>query len=174
MSGVLDADLGLTGGDLRAGERTYQLLHQVAGRAGREQRAGHVYLQTHLPESPVIQALVSWDRDGFLDAEAQAREAAAMPPFGRLVAFVVSARDLRQADEAAHMLARAAPRFSNVRILGPAPAPLSRLRGRHRFRLLMKTGREVNVQRIVRDWLSSLKLPATVRLTVDVDPYTFL
>jgi primosomal protein N' (replication factor Y) (superfamily II helicase) len=172
--GVIDADLGLAGGDLRAGERTYQLLHQVAGRAGREDRAGTVYLQTHQPENPVMRALIDWDRDGFLAEEARAREAAGMPPFGRLVALIVSARDAGPADEAARLLARAAPRFSDVQVLGPAPAPLSLLRGRHRRRLLLKAGRSVNVQRVVRDWLSGMKLPSAARVSVDVDPYGFM
>jgi primosomal protein N' (replication factor Y) (superfamily II helicase) len=172
--GVVDADLGLAGGDLRAAERTYQLLHQVAGRAGREERAGTVYLQTHQPENPVMRALIEWDRDGFLAEESRAREAAGMPPFGRLVALIVSARDAAPADEAARLLARAAPRFSDVQVLGPAPAPLSLLRGRHRRRLLLKAGRSVNVQRIVRDWLNSVKLPSAARVSVDVDPYGFM
>jgi primosomal protein N' (replication factor Y) len=172
--GVVDADLGLAGGDLRAAERTYQLLHQVAGRAGREDKFGTVYLQTHQPENPVMRALVEWDRDGFLAEEARAREAAGMPPFGRLVALVISARDARSADDAARLLARAAPRFSDVQVFGPAPAPLALLRGRHRRRLLLKAGRAVNVQRIVRDWLGGLKLPSAVRVSVDVDPYGFM
>jgi primosomal protein N' (replication factor Y) len=172
--GVVDADLGLAGGDLRAAERTYQLLHQVAGRAGREERLGTVFLQTHQPENPVIRALVDWDRDGFLAEESRGREAASMPPFGRLVALIVSARDPGVADEAALILARSAPRFSDVQVLGPAPAPLSLLRGRHRRRLLLKAGRTVNVQKVVRDWLASLKLPSAARVTVDVDPYGFM
>jgi primosomal protein N' (replication factor Y) len=172
--GVVDADLGLAGGDLRAAERTYQLLHQVAGRAGREDKKGTVYLQTHQPENPVMRALVEWDRDGFLAEEARAREAAEMPPFGRLVALVVSARDAAPADAAARLLARAAPRFSDVQVLGPAPAPLSLLRGRHRRRLLLKAGRSVNVQKVVRDWLKGLKLPSAARVSIDVDPYGFM
>ncbi|MDE0809667.1 MAG: primosomal protein N' [Alphaproteobacteria bacterium] len=172
--GVIDADLGLVGGDLRAAERTYQLLHQVAGRAGREERPGSVFLQTHQPQNPVMRALIDWDRDGFLAEEARAREAAEMPPFGRLVALVVSARDAAPADEAARMLAHAAPRFTDVQVLGPAPAPLSLLRGRHRRRLLLKAGRSVNVQKVVRDWLANLKLPSAARVSVDVDPYGFM
>lgn len=172
--GVVDADLGLAGGDLRAAERTYQLLHQVAGRAGREDRPGTVFLQTHQPENPVLRALIDWDRDGFLAEEARAREAAEMPPFGRLVALIVSARDAAPADDVARMLARSAPRFTDVQVLGPAPAPLSLLRGRHRRRLLLKAGRSVNVQRVMRDWLAGLKLPSAVRVSVDVDPYSFM
>ena len=172
--GVVDADLGLAGGDLRAGERTYQLLHQVAGRAGRAERRGRVLLQTHDPGSAVMQALVSWDRDGFVAEEARARENAGQPPFGRLVAVVVSAPDAARADAAASLIARHAPRFDGVTVLGPAPAPLALLRGRHRRRLLLKAGRQVNVQKVVRDWLAPLKLPGGASLAVDVDPYSFM
>ena len=173
VAGAVDADLGLSGGDLRAGERTYQLLHQLAGRAGRAERPGRVFLQTHMPDGPAMRALAAWDRDGFLAEEARAREEAGMPPFGRLVALVVAGREAERADEAARALARSAPRFSNVLVLGPAPAPLALLRGRHRRRLLLKAGREVNVQKVVRDWLAPLKFPPGVRVSVDVDPYGF-
>ncbi len=172
--GVIDADLGLSGGDLRAGERTYQMLHQVAGRAGREERPGRVYLQTYQPEHPVMKALAAWDRDGFVAAEAREREAAGMPPFGRLAALVVSARDGAEADGAAAALARTAPQYSNVRVLGPAPAPLSLLRDRHRRRLLVKTDRDVDVQAVLRDWIEPLKFPSRVRVGIDIDPYSFL
>lgn len=174
LVGVVDGDLGLEGGDLRASERTYQLLHQVSGRAGRADKAGRVLIQTHAPEAPVMQALVKGDRDGFLAAEARNREIAGMPPFGRLVGIVVSAPDPDRADAVARLLARSAPNLQGVEILGPAPAPLALLRGRHRRRLLLKAGREVNVQRILSDWLAPLKLPNAVRVSVDVDPYSFL
>ncbi len=172
--GVIDADLGLSGGDLRAGERTYQMLHQVAGRAGREERPGRVYLQTFQPEHPVMKALAAWDRDGFVAAEAREREAAGMPPFGRLASLIVSSHDAAEADWAAAVLARTAPQYSNVRVLGPAPAPLSLLRDRHRRRLLVKADRDVDVQAVLRAWIEPLKFPSRVRVGIDVDPYSFL
>ena len=172
--GVVDADLGLAGGDLRAAERTYQLLEQVSGRAGRHEHPGTVLLQTHHPDAPVLQALVVGDRDSFLAEEMRARREAGMPPFGRLVAIIVSAPDADLADQIAISLGRSAPRFSDVLVLGPAPAPLALLRGRHRRRLLLKTGREVNVQKVVRDWLAGIKIPSSVRVAVDIDPYGFL
>ena len=146
LVGVVDADLGLDGGDLRAAERTYQLLHQVAGRAGRHQRPGRVLLQTWQPENRVMQALASGDRDRFLAVEAAEREAAGMPPYGRLVGIVVSSHDPQLVDVIARSLAKAAPHEEGVQVLGPAPAPLSLLRGRHRRRLLLKAGRSVRVQ----------------------------
>ena len=174
LVGVVDGDLGLTGGDLRAAERTYQLLHQVAGRSGRAERKGRVLIQTFMPDQPVMQALAAGDRDRFLEAEAAARRDAGLPPFGRLVAVIVSAADDESCDFAAHALARAAPQLPGVSVLGPAPAPLAILRGRHRRRFLVKSGREVNAQAVVRDWLSRVRLRGSARLQVDIDPYSFL
>ncbi|HYE48561.1 MAG TPA: primosomal protein N' [Azospirillaceae bacterium] len=175
LVGVVDADLGLGGGDLRAGERTFQLLHQVAGRAGRESRPGRVFLQTHLPEHPVMRALAAHDRDAFLEAEADQRRALEMPPFGRLVALIVSGEDDRAVDQVALRLARTAPREPHsIQVLGPAPAPLALLRGRHRRRLLLKAPRNVQVQPLVADWLSRVEVPGSVRVQVDVDPYSFM
>jgi primosomal protein N' (replication factor Y) (superfamily II helicase) len=173
LVGVVDADLGLTGGDLRAAERTYQLLHQVAGRAGRAERPGHVLIQTYMPAQPVMQALAAGDRDGFLAAEASARRDAGLPPFGRLAALIVSAGDPDSVDFAARALARAAPQLPGVEVLGPAPAPLAILRRRHRRRFLVKAARTVNLQAVLRDWLGRVKLGGSARLQVDIDPYGF-
>jgi len=174
LVGVVDADLGLGGGDLRAGERTFQLLQQVAGRAGRAERPGLVLIQTYMPEQPVMQALAAGDRDRFLAAEAAGRRAAHLPPFGRMAALVISASDAESADVAARALARAAPHLPGVTILGPAPAPLAVLRGRHRRRLLLQAERGVNVQAVLREWLAKVRMAGSVRLQVDVDPYSFL
>ncbi len=172
--GVLDADLGLSGGDLRAGERTYQLLHQVAGRAGREYRKGKVWLQTRQPENPLIKALVNWDRKGFLDIEKRARREAGMPPYGRLVSIVVSAVSSNQADDTARLVAASSPLTDRAEILGPAPAPIAILRGRHRRRFLIKADKNLNVQKLVAAWLSAVKIPRKSRVEIDVDPYSFL
>ncbi|HYG91931.1 MAG TPA: primosomal protein N' [Azospirillum sp.] len=174
LVGVVDADLGLAGGDLRAGERTYQLLHQVAGRAGRGERPGTVYLQTYMPEHPVMQALAAGDRDGFYQLEAEMRQEAAMPPFGRLAALIVSGEDPTLVERVAMALGRAAPRSDTVAVLGPAPAPLALLRGRHRRRLLLKAPRGTPVQSIIANWLEQVEVPPAVRVQVDVDPYSFL
>ncbi|HWK44123.1 MAG TPA: primosomal protein N' [Stellaceae bacterium] len=174
LVGVVDADLGLAGGDLRAIERTYQLLHQVAGRAGRADRPGLVLLQSFMPEHPVMQALVEGDRDRFLAREADDRKEHGMPPFGRLAAVIVSADDAETVDFAARALARAIPHVRGVEVLGPAPAPLAILRSRHRRRFLVKATRAVNVQAMLRQWLGGLKTHSSVRLQVDVDPYSFL
>jgi primosomal protein N' (replication factor Y) (superfamily II helicase) len=174
LVGVVDADLGLSGGDLRAAERTFQLLHQVAGRAGRAERPGTVYLQTYMPEHPVMRALIADDRDRFLAAEAEARRAQGWPPFGRLAALIISAPDEDSADDVARAYARAAPHMPGVDVLGPAPAPLAVLRSRHRRRFLLKTKRNVHIQAVLREWLAAVKVPSTVRVQVDVDPYSFL
>jgi len=174
LVGVIDADLGLNGGDLRAAERTFQLLSQVAGRAGRGARPGRALLQTYMPEHPVMQALVAGDRDGFLEAEEAARRLQGLPPFGRLVALIVSASDDAAARSIAAALGRAAPRAPEIAVLGPAPAPLSLLRGRYRYRLLMKTPRAANASALARDWLNRVQVPNSVRVSIDVDPYSFL
>ncbi len=174
LVGVVDADLGLNGGDLRAAERTYQLLHQVAGRAGRGERPGTVMLQTFMPEHPVMQALAAGDRDGFYQLEAEMRQDAGMPPFGRLAALIVSGEDPTLVDRVAMALGRAAPRSETVHVLGPAPAPLALLRGRHRRRLLLKAPRATQVQSLIADWLGRVEIPPAIRVQIDVDPYSFL
>lgn len=174
LIGVIDADIGLGGGDLRAAERTYQMLHQVSGRAGRAERPGRVALQTYLPEHPVIEALTAGDRARFLAVERDSREAAKMPPFGRLVALIVSSGDEANAERAAAGLGRAAPHGDGIRVFGPAPAPFALLRGRHRRRLLLHAAKDVPVQTVVRDWLKRAGLPKKVRVQIDVDPYSFL
>ena len=174
LVGVVDADLGLAGGDLRAAERTVQLLHQVAGRAGRAEAPGQVLLQTFTPEHPVMQALVAGDLDAFMAREAAQRRPGHWPPYGRLAALIVSADHAAVADGLARELGRAAPSGDGVTVLGPAPAPLSILRGRHRRRLLLKTRREIAVQPILREWLARVKVPHGARVEVDVDPVSFL
>jgi primosomal protein N' (replication factor Y) len=174
LVGVVDADLGLTGGDLRASERTYQLLHQVAGRAGRAERSGRVLLQTYMPEHRVMQALADDQRDAFLAIESEERRAAAMPPFARLAALIVSGQDTAEVGQVARELARVAPRGDGIVVLGPAPAPLALLRGQHRERLLLKARRDVPVQPLITEWLSRVGVPAHVRVQVDIDPYSFL
>jgi primosomal protein N' (replication factor Y) len=174
LVGIVDADLGLGGGDLRASERTYQVLHQVAGRAGRAEWPGRVIVQTHQPDHPVMQAMISGDREAFMRLEEENRAQGGWPPFGRLAAIVIASRDGAAADEVAAALARIAPAGPDVQVLGPAPAPLAMLRGQHRRRLLLKTARDKAVQPVLRDWLGHVDVPARVRLRVDIDPYSFL
>jgi primosomal protein N' (replication factor Y) len=174
LVGVVDADLGLAGGDLRAAERTMQLLHQVAGRAGRASAPGEVWLQSFAPEHPVMAALVADDFPGFLKAESAQRAPGHWPPFGRLAALIVSSEDARAAERTARDLGLAAPNLPGVQVLGPAPAPLAVLRGRHRHRLLLKAPRETRVQPLLREWLGRVKIPSEVRVQVDVDPVGFL
>lgn len=174
LVGVVDADLGLHGGDLRAAERTYQLMSQVAGRAGRAEKPGRVYLQTYDPARAVMVALTSGDRDSFLAAEADDRRQAGMPPFGRLAALILSGHDVAAVNAKAQELARAAPHREGVSVLGPAPAPLALLRGRHRLRFLLKTRRDIAPQSILRSWLRGQKFSGDLRLQIDIDPYSFM
>ncbi|MHA6718942.1 primosomal protein N' [Sphingomonas sp. RS6] len=174
LVGVVDADLGLDGGDLRASERTFQQIMQVAGRAGRGEKPGTVYIQTHAPEARVMQALVTGDADAFYAAETAARRDAEAPPFGRYAAIIISSEDKAAAEEAGRIIARAAPELAEMHVYGPAPAPLAMLRGRHRFRLLVHARRSFDVQHVIRDWLGALNWSPRVRVAVDVDPYSFV
>jgi primosomal protein N' (replication factor Y) len=174
LVGVVDADLGLAGGDLRAAERSFQQIQQVAGRAGRGDKPGRVLVQTHEPDAPVIAALISGDAPGFYAAETEARRDAAMPPFGRLAAIIVSAEGSSEAETVARRIGHAAPKVEGMAVFGPAPAPLAMLRGRHRQRLLVHAERSLDVQDVIRDWLAGIDWSPKVRVSVDVDPYSFL
>jgi primosomal protein N' (replication factor Y) len=200
LVGVIDADLGLANGDPRAAERTFQLLHQVVGRAGRDAGVGRGFLQTHQPEHPVIRALIAQDRDAFYAAEIDAREKAHYPPFGRLASLVISGSDRHETAGYARALARAAPQVAEpelvepdllapktggaagnaalsdaVRVLGPADAPLSLVRGRHRMRLLVKAPRGFDLSAYLREWLAHApKKHGDIKLEVDIDPQSFL
>jgi primosomal protein N' (replication factor Y) len=174
LVGVVDADLGLAGGDLRAAERTFQMLSQVAGRAGRESRPGAAMLQTLEPENPVLVSLIAGDRDAFLAQEAAARQAAGMPPFGQLAAIIMASPHEDRLFEAIRKLAPTRPHFDSVQIYGPAIAPIGFLKGKHRARLLIRADKSVNIQHILEGWLGSIKLPSSVRMQIDIDPYSFL
>ncbi len=174
LVGVVDADLGLAGGDLRAAEHTWQLLVQVAGRAGRGQQRGVAVLQTASPETTVLQCLVAGDRAGFIAFEKAARRESGMPPYGRLASILLSSPSLQGVDDAAHLLRRSAPHYEGVTILGPAPAPIAFLRGRHRQCFIIRTAREVNIQAVLREWLGPIRLSASVRMQIDIDPHHFM
>lgn len=174
LVGVVDADLGLEGGDLRAAERTYQQIAQVAGRAGRGSKPGEVLIQTRHPDAPVIAALAAGDRDAFYAAETEARRDAGAPPFGRWAAIIVSSEDESEAKDAARAIGGTRPNLPDVMVLGPAPAPMALLRGRYRYRLLINARRSAQVQHIIRQWLSTLDFPRGVRVSVDIDPYSFV
>jgi primosomal protein N' (replication factor Y) (superfamily II helicase) len=179
LVGVVDADLGLSNGDPRAAERTFQLLHQVIGRAGRDAGVGRGLLQTHQPEHPVMRALIAQDREAFYAAEVAARERSGYPPFGRLASIVVSGPDKHDTSAYARELARAAPfnenRAEPVRVLGPAEAPLALVRGRHRLRLLIKAPRNYDLSVYLRRWLAKApKRRGPIKLEIDIDPQSFL
>ena len=174
LVGVVDADLGLEGGDLRAGERTYQQVAQVAGRAGRGSKPGEVLIQTRHPEAPVIAALAAGDRDAFYSAETEMRREAGAPPFGRWASIIISSEDDGEAREASNRLGAFRPDVADCMILGPAPAPMALLRGRYRYRFLINARRSVQLQHVIRRWLTQVDHPAGVRVTVDIDPYSFV
>jgi len=174
LVGIVDADLGLDGGELRAAERSFQLLSQVAGRAGRELRPGRVLIQTYRPDHPVIAALAAGERESFLAVETRMRREARMPPFSRLAAVILASQDRDEVDRTARRFGRAAPHGAGIEVLGPAEAALALLRGRFRRRLLLKAERGTNLQELITAWLARVEVPASVRVTIDVDPMSFL
>ncbi len=174
LVGVVDADLGLAGGDPRAAERTFQLLQQVSGRSGRGQDPGRVLLQTTAPDHPVMKAILKGDRDSFMAAELKEREAYHLPPAWRLASVTVSGADAKEVLRLADHLAANAPQDPKLRVLGPAPAPFAMLRGRYRHRLLIQAPRNINLSAVVRQWLGAIKIPRSLRILVDIDPFSFL
>jgi len=176
LVGVIDADLGLQSSDLRAAERTFQLMRQVAGRAGRADKPGTALLQTFQPEHPVIRAILAGDEEGFWRAEADGRRHAGVPPYGRMAGIILSAPDLEMAFDLGNWLARndAPLRQIGAQVFGPAPAPIARVRGRHRVRLLVKAPKGAALQPAIARWIGSAKAPNALRLSVDIDPQSFL
>jgi len=176
LVGVIDADLGLHGGDLRAAERTFQLLHQVSGRAGRTERPGAVLIQTASPDHPVMRAILSGEAEAFWRAEAEARFEAGSPPFGRMAGVILSGEDSARLWDCANALAAKGHilEAAGATLYGPAPAPIARIRGRHRVRLLVKAPKDALLQPALRSWRDSVKISAAVRLTIDIDPQSFL
>ena len=175
LVGVIDADLGLQGSDLRAAERTFQLMRQVAGRAGRADKPGVALMQSYQPEHPVIRAILSGDEEDFWRAEAEERRAAGVPPYGRMAGIVLSSPDVQEVFDVGKALAsRAEPlRRVGAQIYGPAAAPIARIRGRHRVRLLVKAGKGVALQPAISAWVKQIRLPNNLRLSVDIDPQNF-
>ena len=174
LVGIVDADLGLMGSDLRASERTFQLLSQVAGRAGRGDKKGTVYLQTLYPDNAVLKALVENDRAKFLELEKKTRRILKMPPFGKLAALIVSGTNQEETEKTAIWLGQTAPNNDYISTLGPAPAPIFMLRNKFRFRLLLKTTRNIKIQEVLIEWLKKIKIPNRVKVEVDIDPYSFM
>jgi len=177
LVGVIDADLGLQGSDLRAAERTFQLMRQVSGRAGRTaDRKGEAWLQTHQPDHPVIRAILGGDEEAFWAAEAAERRMAGVPPYGRMAGIILSSPDVAQVFDFGGEIARldSPLRRIGAEVYGPAPAPIARVRGRHRVRLLVKAEKSAPLQAALAEWLAQFKLPPNLRLAVDIDPQSFL
>lgn len=174
LVGVVDGDIGLGGGDLRAGERTYQLLHQLAGRAGRERDQARVMIQTTQPEHPLMQALSRGDRAGYYEQESAWREAGNWPPYGRLAAIRLEGSPEKAVKQAAQRMMQAAPAYRDIAYLGPAPAPIAKRRGRYRYHILIKSPKNKALQPIIREWLAGATLPRNVLVRVDIDPYHFM
>jgi primosomal protein N' (replication factor Y) (superfamily II helicase) len=175
LVGIVDGDLGLGQADPRAAERSFQLMHQVTGRAGRALAKGRGFVQTHMPEHPVMEAIISGDRDAFIESEIRQRQLGMLPPYGRLAALIITARDKDLAERFAREIARRAPAAERIEVLGPAEAPIFVVRGRFRWRLLVKAPREMDIQGYLRAWLEAMPdIKGDLRLSVDIDPYSFM
>ena len=174
LVGIVDADLGLMSSDLRAAEHTYQLLSQVAGRAGRADKHGVVYVQTLHPENNVLKALLENNRALFIDFEKESRRMLHYPPFGKLAAMIISGTNQQVVANVAMMFGKTAPNTDNISVLGPAPAPLFLLRDKYRYRLMLKTAKNINIQSVIREWMQMVKVPSSVRVEIDIDPYSFM
>ncbi|MBT8409595.1 MAG: primosomal protein N', partial [Alphaproteobacteria bacterium] len=175
LVGVIDADLGLQGSDLRAAERTFQLMRQVAGRAGRASKPGAALLQTYQPEHPVIRAIIAGDEEAFWAAEAAERKAAGVPPYGRMAGIVLSSPDVQAVFDLGREMARRTGPLARIgaQVFGPAPAPIARIRGRHRVRLLVKADKSAPLQPALAAWAGQFRLKGDLRLSIDIDPQSF-
>lgn len=173
LVGIIDADMGLSGGDLRAGERTFQLLQQVMGRAGRAQKKGMAVIQTYAPENMIIQALKNNDRALFLKEEITARQTLNMPPFGKLAALIISGRQQNKVEQCAYEIVKRGPVLEGLEILGPVPAPIALLRNKYRYRILVKADKKIRLQALIREWFKRLNIPSCADVRIDIDPYSF-
>ena len=173
LVGVIDGDLGMVGSDLRLVERTYQLLHQVAGRSGRAAKKGRVLIQSHMANHPVMAALKAQDSSLFLKLEKEGRQLYGMPPYGRLAALILSGKQAAQVEGVAKRMAAAIPGVKGIEVLGPVPAAMTRLRGHYRWRFLIKGPRSLKLQPFLKKWMTTVPVPSMIRLQIDIDPYSF-
>lgn len=174
LVGIIDADLGLISSDLRASEYTFQLLQQVSGRSGRDKKKGKALIQTYYPHNPVIDALINNDRDKFVEAELKMREQSNLPPYGRLATITISDTNEKSLMKFGSYLFSKIPISSAVEVLGPAPAPILKIRNRYRYKFLIKASKKVSIQKFIENWIEDIKKPRTIRLLIDIDPYNFL
>jgi primosomal protein N' (replication factor Y) len=172
LVGIIDGDLGLFGADLRASEHTYQLINQVAGRAGREEKPGEILIQTFKSDHPLFQALLSNNSENFINLEIENRKNRQLPPFTKYASIIISGKNKQKTENVARLLRRTCPK--NIKIFGPAPAPIFMIRGRVRWRILLKSNRKSTLNTEISAWLSQVKIPPDVKITLDIDPITFL
>ena len=173
LVGIIDADMGLSGGDLRAGERTFQLLNQVMGRAGRETKKGLALLQTYAPDNLILTTLKENNRNAFLNAEMTERQMLKMPPFGKLAGIILSGKNNAITYQTAKLLVQKAPFIKDVTILGPVVAPIAKLRDKYRYRILVQAAKSTKLQNLLQNWLNQVKIPSSVEIRIDIDPYSF-
>ncbi len=173
LVGVVDGDIGLVGGDLRANEKTFQLLFQVSGRAGRESEEGRALIQTYYPDYPVMQSIKKGLRDDFIEYELNSRRRNTMPPYGKLASIIISSEVELEAKKCAQKLSFIAPKSREISVFGPSPAPLKLLRGQFRYRLLIKAKKNTNIQKYITNWISAYPKTSNIKIQIDIDPYSF-
>ena len=159
---------------MRASEYTFQLLQQVSGRSGRDEKKGKALIQTYYPHNPVIEALINNDRGKFIEAELKMREKSNLPPYGRLATITISDTNEESLMKFGNYLFSKIPISNNVEVLGPAPAPILKIRNRYRYKFLIKASKNISIQKFIKNWLEGIKKPRTIRLLIDIDPYNFL
>jgi len=174
LVGVIDADIGLASSDLRASEHTFQLLQQVSGRSGRDEKEGKAFIQTYYPHHPVIHSLVNNSRDEFTEAELFMRERSELPPYGRLANITVTDTSEERLVNFNNYLKSLIPKSDRIKVFGPAPAPITKIRNRYRYKFLIKANKTLDIQKFIENWISGIKKPNSIRLSVDIDPYNFL
>jgi primosomal protein N' (replication factor Y) len=174
LVGIVDADMEMSGGDPRTAERSYQILHQVAGRAGRESEKGTVLIQSYMPDSDILKSVMNYDRDRFIEHEIKMRKIRSMPPFSRLTLLIISGNNEIDVVSTARELSRHADFGNKFEIMGPIPAPLYQVQGKFRYHTLIKADRKLNIQKMIKHWISKIKIPNNVNIKVDIDPYNFI
>jgi primosomal protein N' (replication factor Y) len=172
LVGMIDGDLGLNGADLRASEKAYQMIKQVAGRAGRAEKHGRIFIQTFSPDHSLYAALKSDDPNDFIKLETESRKHNELPPFSRLASIIISGTNKELTEKVAKSLARTSPK--NIKVFGPAPAPIFLLRGRTRWRFLLKAPSEKSLNHAIKSWIFSQKIPKNIKIQIDIDPVSFL
>lgn len=170
LVGIIDGDSSFNNANLRAGEKSFQLLTQVIGRAGREKHPAKIFLQSYNINNLVFKYIIEQNRDDFFNLEIQNRQIMQMPPFGKMIAIIFISKNEDLAINCGKMIVSHFPNQENIEIFGPAPMPISKIRKNYYYRVLVKSDKKLNIQKLINNIISSFKTPNQVRIKIDVDP----